>query len=166
MLTSVAATWRRSSLVDGLPHNFATICRLSRGARASSTSDKIHMRDKLVEHWAPIFTAQQIDVPAARHYVRGLVQPMCFDAVPPPTPSLPRAAAKKFRHSEPGLDGIPYSAWSSSPLGLSVLSDAMMWILSGQALFELPSDTLQVWLPKGDDPADSVAAGCTRSPSS
>eukprot|EP00959_Pyramimonas_sp_CCMP1952_P177783 3715796-Pyramimonas_sp.AAC.1 len=74
------------------------------------------MHDKLVEHWAPTVTAKQFDVPAARDYVIGFVQPVCFDAVPPPTPSLLRAVAKKFRQSEPWLDGIPYSAWSSSPL--------------------------------------------------
>eukprot|EP00959_Pyramimonas_sp_CCMP1952_P057127 1192467-Pyramimonas_sp.AAC.1 len=67
-----------------------------------------------------------------------------------------------MRYSEPGLDSIPYSAWAATDAGVHVLSDAMMWIMQGQYLFKSSNDTLQVWLPKGEEGDDSLATGCSR----
>eukprot|EP00959_Pyramimonas_sp_CCMP1952_P426067 8924102-Pyramimonas_sp.AAC.1 len=70
-----------------------------------------------------------------------------------------------MHYSEPGIDSIPYSAWAAFDIGLDVLAEAMMWIMSGQFLFKSSNDTLQVWLPKGEGVDDSWATGCTRAPS-
>eukprot|EP00959_Pyramimonas_sp_CCMP1952_P403880 8463126-Pyramimonas_sp.AAC.1 len=109
------------------------------------------MTDRLIEHWAPIFKSKPIDLCQAQAYIEQHVPLLDFTRVDPPSPALLRRVVNKMHYSEPGLGSIPHSAWAATDSGASVLSDGMMWIMQGQTLLKSPNDTLQVWLPKGEE---------------
>eukprot|EP00959_Pyramimonas_sp_CCMP1952_P237998 4973665-Pyramimonas_sp.AAC.1 len=63
----------------------------------SIVSDRHHMHGKLIEHWAPIFTAKPINRDLAADYLQLYLRPLDFDSAPPPAPKLPEDIAKRFR---------------------------------------------------------------------
>eukprot|EP00959_Pyramimonas_sp_CCMP1952_P085661 1791738-Pyramimonas_sp.AAC.1 len=73
--------------------------------------DSATMTDRLMEHWAPIFSAKPIDLNRAQAYIEQHVPILDLSKVAPPSPALLRRVANKMHRSEPGLDSIPHSAW-------------------------------------------------------
>eukprot|EP00959_Pyramimonas_sp_CCMP1952_P229492 4798325-Pyramimonas_sp.AAC.1 len=65
------------------------------------SSDSETMADRLIEHWAPVFTAKPIDLSRAQAYIEQHVPQLDFSKGEPPSPALLRRVANKMHFTEP-----------------------------------------------------------------
>ncbi|CAK0887178.1 unnamed protein product [Prorocentrum cordatum] len=91
------------------------------------------------------------------------------------SPSLSSASLRVGRgaqSSTPSLCSLAQSRWGSGALRRGEVArlpldaeSGRLNILFGPAFFKVSTDALQVRLPEGEEPADSVSLGCVRAPS-
>ncbi|CAK0788059.1 unnamed protein product [Prorocentrum cordatum] len=102
----------------------------------------------LKSYWGPVFSRKPWDHDRAVEHAAKYLPTVDDVVLPPPTPRLLRAVLARAADSATGCDGLSYTAWRSMPFGATILWDCLEWVMSGQALFDSASTTLQVFLPK------------------
>ncbi|CAK0800876.1 unnamed protein product, partial [Prorocentrum cordatum] len=120
---------------------------------------------KLVEHWQPVFEGKTVDLTKAAAYLNKFSPTIDFFKYKPPDYETLKKFAKRSSPTSPGLDGLPYLAWSAHEKCTEVLWDVMCYMLNGGILPDEVNATVQAFLPKGEEPEDSEHNGCHRDPS-
>ncbi|CAK0887921.1 unnamed protein product, partial [Prorocentrum cordatum] len=120
---------------------------------------------KLVEHWQPVFEGKPVDLTKAAAYLNPFSPTIDFSKYKPPDYETLKKFAKRSSPTSPGLDGLPYLAWSAHEKCTEVLWDVMCYMLNGGILPDEVNATVQAFLPKGEEPEDSEHNGCHRDPS-
>ncbi|CAK0821360.1 unnamed protein product [Prorocentrum cordatum] len=119
---------------------------------------------KLVEHWQPVFEGKTVDVTKAAVYLNQFSPTIDFSKYRPPDYETLKKFARRSSSTSPGLDGLPYLAWSAHEKCAEVLWDVMCYMLNGGILPDEVNATVQAFLPKGEEPEDSEHHGCHRDP--
>ncbi|CAK0810355.1 unnamed protein product, partial [Prorocentrum cordatum] len=118
----------------------------------------------LAAYWTPVFSKKEPHPVMTQMYLdRFLTKASDIDLHCPLTPMF-RKVLRRARHSAPGVDGLPYAAWSACDYGAQHLARMFGWLCQGQSLFASASVTLQAFLPKGADDSDLPSGVCSRSP--
>ncbi|CAK0898651.1 unnamed protein product, partial [Prorocentrum cordatum] len=120
---------------------------------------------KLVEHWQPVFEDKSVDSTKAAAYLNQFSPTIDFSKYKPPDYETLKKFAKRSSPTSPGLDGLPYLAWSAHEECTEVLWDVMCYMLNGGIFPDEVNATVQAFLPKGEEPEDSEHNGCHRDPS-
>ncbi|CAK0803153.1 unnamed protein product, partial [Prorocentrum cordatum] len=98
----------------------------------------------LAAYWTPVFSRKEPHPVMTQMYLdRFLTKASDIDLHCPLT-SMFRKVLRRARHSAPGVDGLPYAAWSACDYGAQHLARMFGWLCQGQSLFASASVTLQV----------------------
>eukprot|EP00959_Pyramimonas_sp_CCMP1952_P127675 2670467-Pyramimonas_sp.AAC.1 len=111
---------------------------LSDDGSGSATREPTEVLQSLSRRWGAVFgISKAIDESAAQQYLDRFGPHCCLRDLPPPSRTSLEMHLKMLNDSEPGPDGLAYSARLYNPLGIEILDKALWHVLNGGRL--LPS---------------------------